>query len=135
MAAIPADEALRLYSTKGNLDGLLKILKKLPKGPGGIIDKTDDKGRNALHFASGFNNVECLEALLNHGAQRDLFDHKGFSSAHFAAGFGSPRTLKILLDRGTDVNLFNEVSSTSSSSCSFCSILSFFKCLFKLIIF
>ncbi len=41
----------------GDVEGL----KKLLAGEGVDVNERDDEGRSALHFASGYNELECMK--------------------------------------------------------------------------
>lgn len=40
------------------------------------INAADDHGKTALHWAASVNNVDAVQVLLAHGANRDAQDHK-----------------------------------------------------------
>jgi Notch-like protein len=40
------------------------------------INFADNSGKTALHWAAAVNNVEALQILLNHGANRDAQDER-----------------------------------------------------------
>ena len=40
------------------------------------INATDDSGKTALHWAAAVNNVEAVQVLLAHGANRDAQNNK-----------------------------------------------------------
>lgn len=40
------------------------------------INAQDNSGKTALHWAAAVNNVEALQILLNHGANRDAQDER-----------------------------------------------------------
>ena len=44
-------------SAAGNAEGLRELLKQ----DGADANQADEEGRTALHFASGYNEVECMQ--------------------------------------------------------------------------
>lgn len=55
-------------------------------------------GKTALHWAAAVNNVEAVQVLLNHGANRDAQDVKEETPLFLAAREGSFQAAKILLE-------------------------------------
>jgi Notch-like protein len=40
------------------------------------INSADDQGKTALHWAAAVNNIEAVNILLSHGANKDAQDNK-----------------------------------------------------------
>lgn len=61
---------------------------------------------NPLHMSADENQIECVEALLQHPSiNKDYRDDEGNSAVHYAARSGSIGCLKALLGAGADPNL------------------------------
>jgi Notch-like protein len=58
----------------------------------------DDNGKSALHWAASVNNVEAVNTLLAHGANRDAQDSKDETPLFLACREGSYQAAKALLD-------------------------------------
>ena len=76
----------------GKADVLADLLKK-----GANKDEQDDEGRTALHFACGYGEIKCAEALLAEGASVDLVDNNKNTALHYAAGYGEVQSVELLL--------------------------------------
>ena len=50
------------------------------------LDEVDNQGRTALSYAAGFGEVECVDYLLQRGAQCDHADNEGRTPLSWAAG-------------------------------------------------
>ncbi|XP_078803735.1 serine/threonine-protein phosphatase 6 regulatory ankyrin repeat subunit C isoform X2 [Oryzias latipes] len=68
------------------------------------INMSDDHGRTALHAAASGGNVECLNLLLNCGAELDIKDILGRSPLHYAAANGNSQCTVSLVRAGAEVN-------------------------------
>nr|XP_032815029.1 neurogenic locus notch homolog protein 1-like isoform X2 [Petromyzon marinus] len=62
------------------------------------VNKVDDLGKSALHWAAAVNNVEATLVLLKNGANKDMQDNKEETPLFLAAREGSYETAKLLLD-------------------------------------
>ncbi|XP_047439714.1 serine/threonine-protein phosphatase 6 regulatory ankyrin repeat subunit C-like [Mugil cephalus] len=68
------------------------------------INTLDDHGRTCLHAAASGGNVECLNLLLNSGAELDIKDDLGRSPLHYAAANGNSQCTVSLVRAGAEVN-------------------------------
>ncbi|CAJ1398866.1 unnamed protein product [Effrenium voratum] len=57
----------------------------LDSASAGLVSLADAQGRTALHLAAAAGDVEVVEMLLEHGAQKNAQDVHGRSPAHIAA--------------------------------------------------
>ena len=79
-------EELPLHSCASNGDA--EGIKALAKEEGVNMDEADNEGRTALHFACGYGEKECTEALLDGGANVNATDKNNNTALHYAAGYG-----------------------------------------------
>uniref|UniRef100_A0A3Q2P2S6 Ankyrin repeat domain 52 n=1 Tax=Fundulus heteroclitus TaxID=8078 RepID=A0A3Q2P2S6_FUNHE len=68
------------------------------------INSPDDYGRTCLHAAASGGNVECLNLLINNGAELDIKDDLGRSPLHYAAANGNSQCTISLVRAGAEVN-------------------------------
>ena len=76
----------------GDDAALLQLLKA-----GADKDEADEEGRTALHFAAGYGEIKCAEALLEAGAAVDAADNNSNTALHYAAGYGQDEGVALLL--------------------------------------
>ena len=62
----------------------------------------------ALHAAAAGSNLECVELLLEHGADPDSQQHGGWAPLHAAVANQDARMVAALLARGADPKRTNE---------------------------
>lgn len=93
--------------------GDAETLKKLVAEKDAGIDDRDEEGRTALHFAAGYDEVECMKILLDAGADINAQDQNGNTVLHYSAGYGAVEATKILLEKGADESLLNEDKKTA----------------------
>jgi len=84
----------------GNLQRVMRLLT--PEN----VNCKDTEGRNstALHLASGYNNIEVAEYLLQHGAHVNIPDKGGLIPLHNAASYGHLDVADLLIRYNTNVN-------------------------------
>ena len=93
--------------------GSLERLKELLAEDGADPDMKDEEGRTALHFASGYGELECMKALLDAGANVDSVDENKNTSLHYAAGYGNTEASELLIKNGADLSLKNAEGKTA----------------------
>lgn len=62
-----------------------------------VIDKQNNLGRSALHYAAGNNNTEITKILLNHKASITIEDIEGYTPVHTSCKYGREEVLHLLL--------------------------------------
>ncbi len=60
-------------------------------------------GATALHIAAGFGRTECVQLLINRGAEVDSVDNEKWTPLHCASAKGHLQTVRTLLDQGADI--------------------------------
>jgi hypothetical protein len=73
----------------------------------GKTDDVDDSGRNALHYAVGFNQAEAVQVLLDNKMDVNAKDKHGNTALHFAAGYAREDIATMLLRAGADGRVEN----------------------------
>lgn len=99
------EEELTLHSaaSTGDHESLAVLLKQ----PGVAVNAADGEGRTALHFACGYGELQCVEALLDARAEVDAVDKNANTALHYAAGYGKVEVVRLLVDAGASVVLKN----------------------------
>lgn len=67
------------------------------------LNMLDENGFTPIMQASWHGQRECLQILLDHGAQIDSKNATGCTAAHFAAGQGHTECLELLISHDSDV--------------------------------
>ncbi|KAL9580521.1 MAG: hypothetical protein Q9212_004443 [Teloschistes hypoglaucus] len=65
---------------------------------------TEDKGGTAIHLAVEWGKAECLQMLLNAGADMEVRNDDGERALHLAAKQDKVELARLLLQRGANVN-------------------------------
>ena len=66
------------------------------------IDAVDAKGEGLLSMAAFNNAVECMQVLVDAGADVNQCNENGYTPLHYAAGLFHPEAVRILLAAGAD---------------------------------
>ncbi|KAH8295482.1 hypothetical protein KR018_012020 [Drosophila ironensis] len=92
--------ALLDAAKKGNLARVQRLVTA------DSINCRDAQGRNStpLHLAAGYNNYECAEYLLEHGADVNAQDKGGLIPLHNASSYGHLDIAALLIKHKTVVN-------------------------------
>ena len=77
-------ERLHEACRKGFLEEALFLLDKASDDERVAVDATDDGGRTALHFASGWGRLDIIDTLLNRGALLEPRDAWGKAPVDWA---------------------------------------------------
>ena len=72
---------------------------------------SSDQGNYALHFASGFNRIDCVRILIDNGADIEKKNSKGNTPILHAAIFGHLKASKILLHHGANLHVVDSDGS------------------------
>jgi hypothetical protein len=99
------DGELTLHSAASTGDH--EALAILLAAPACDVNAKDDEGRTALHFACGYGEIACAEALLSAKADADAMDKNSNTALHYAAGYGRREVVQLLVDAGASVVLKN----------------------------
>jgi ankyrin repeat protein len=79
---------------------------------GALVDLKDDRGRAALHYASGLGHLEVADLLIAHGADVNIQEHWGETPLHWAALEGHLDIVKLLLGKSADASLADSKGET-----------------------
>jgi hypothetical protein len=71
---------------------------------GGLVDHSDAYGFTGLHHCAGKNFVDCMEILINYGADLDAQTKNGVTPMIYAASSNSTVAMSLLLENGADPN-------------------------------
>jgi len=99
------DEELNLHTAASSGDH--EALTVLLATPGVAVNEADSEGRTALHFACGYGEVKCAEALLDAKADVNATDKNANTALHYAAGYGKVEIVSLLVSSGASVVLKN----------------------------
>jgi len=105
--------ALLRAAEAGHLDAL-ELLRR--HGHGLLhrqLEATGPDGSTALIFAATWGNVDCTEALLEWGADKDAATNKGNTALHQAARFGELQCVRLLVRVGADRAKRNQQGKTA----------------------
>ncbi|KAK4206391.1 ankyrin repeat-containing domain protein [Rhypophila decipiens] len=79
-------------------------------------DATDDKGNSALHIAAKMNEVSCLDALVNLGADKNKYNEARETPLYCAAVEGNLAVVQRLLYHSAQLDLQCGLGSGSSTA-------------------
>ena len=106
------EDELTLHSAASTGDH--EALAVLLAAPDCDVNEKDEEGRTALHFACGYGEMACAEALLAAKANADALDKNSNTALHYAAGYGRRDVVQLLIDAGASVVLKNADGKTPS---------------------
>ena len=104
------EEELTLHSAASSGDH--EALAMLLKTAGCDVNAADGEGRTALHFACGYGENKCAEALLDAKADVNATDKNANTALHYAAGYGKVDIVELLVASGASVVLKNADGKT-----------------------
>ncbi len=84
--------------------GGLKKLKRLVEAGHDVNQRDGWMATIPLMYAAMRGHTDCVEYLLQNGAQLDLKDRDGKTALHLAADGGHLEVIKKLVEKGQDVN-------------------------------
>jgi ankyrin repeat protein len=101
---------LMLALDKGNLEIAKLLIPHMEN-----VNKIDDTGSTALHYASeaGDDEIEIITMLLEKHAKLNIQDEDGATALMLAAAGGHVKTVKLLLEHGADASLKNNDGETA----------------------
>ena len=74
-----------------------EVVKRICEKQALVIDKQNNLGRSALHYAAGNNNTEIAKILLNHTASVTIEDIEGYTPVHTSCKYGREEVLQLML--------------------------------------
>jgi hypothetical protein len=84
------------------------------------VNAIDENRRTALHFVAGLGNEECVQLLMEAGAEVEPADKEGFTPLHIAAGEQSSRNVRFIVHcRVCSAALYCQVRSTRIYAASY----------------
>ncbi|KAL2933402.1 BRCA1-associated RING domain protein 1 [Bienertia sinuspersici] len=101
--------ALESASKDGNLDSLRIALDNLEDG---YIDEPLEDGDTALHLASLYGHLACVQLLLERGASVEAKDEDGAIPLHDASAGGYTEIVELLISRASDPECLRRLLET-----------------------
>ena len=68
------------------------------------INRVDDGGLTALHYACSNGTRDIVKRLLDKGADVTITTNRGVTPLHNAVSTGSKEIIKMLVEKGADIN-------------------------------
>jgi hypothetical protein len=78
------------------------------------VDAKDKNGFTALMISTGTDKTDCIQVLLDAGADKNATSAKGFTALMVAASEGHLNSVRLLLSAGVDVNVKTPEGITAS---------------------
>ncbi|MDO5465146.1 MAG: ankyrin repeat domain-containing protein, partial [Akkermansia sp.] len=98
------------YAVRWNTPTLLRAVLALP---GTNADKLiRERGDSLIHYAAESGYSDCVQALIDAGANINTANDKGYFPVHLAAAEGNSDSLQLLMAAGADVNKMMEDNRT-----------------------
>lgn len=89
---------LMAAANNGREDTVELLLDYIEEGNSKLLDAGDSNGKTALYYAVELRRPEILEALLEHGANPNLYSNEGVFPLHKSVMQGEIGILQVLLD-------------------------------------
>ena len=105
------ERRLRILANSGYVDEMRTFLQSTYHVDQ-LINRHDNKGRTALHFASSRGSDEIVHTLLEHGANPNIQDFNGNTPLHLAACTHHIRVITLLLRFGADASATDAFGKT-----------------------
>ncbi|CAH1763524.1 15455_t:CDS:2 [Entrophospora sp. SA101] len=107
------EEKLREAASRGDCDSVIKLLSTLPQPD---LNKSDDKGRTPLHFACAGGYYNCVQLLIEHGANVNVeADVAGNRPIHLAVISNKMECVIALLEAGAKIKINDSFDRTPIS--------------------
>ena len=85
----------------------LKTIKQLLSSNNGLLDRTDQYERTALHSAARYGAASVCKYLLEQGADIHVKDESGNTALHLAIIHRHDHIMEMLLEKHSDINIRN----------------------------
>ncbi|PRP88563.1 acyl-CoA-binding domain-containing protein 6-like [Planoprotostelium fungivorum] len=83
-----------------------------------LVDRKDESGVAALHYASDRGHTELLNLLIESGGNINIQDDEGQTPLHYAAVTDNAEIYKMLINRGADVSITDNEGQNPSQIAS-----------------
>lgn len=80
----------------------LQVVLAQSSNAAALINHCDESGQTALHLAADKGHVECVQKLLEHGANVNAIDRDGISVLQAAVIAGEVEICRLLLEKGAN---------------------------------
>ena len=70
----------------------------------GAVNQPDERGWAPVHWAARWGDRAMMQALIDAGAEIELFDSRGHMALHLAARWGNCEAVRCLLANGADIH-------------------------------
>lgn len=97
--------ALFQVSKRGDDEDMAELLNGSYKVD---VNKPDDTGNFALHYAAAADHTKCVSIMLSKGANPNVTNKLRETPLHKAAARGALRTAKLLVNNGANVNAIDK---------------------------
>lgn len=102
----PEEVDLHKKAKQGDLEGLLAELNERPHRVDEVRAHTRDSSLSSpLLIAAREGTIQCVEALLDKGADKEFRDFRGNTALILASSRGRLEVVRLLLSRGVNVNV------------------------------
>lgn len=105
------ERRLRILANSGYIDEMKTFLQSC-HSIDQLINRHDNKGRTALHFAASRGSDEIVHLLLEYGANPNMQDYNGNTPLHLAACTHHIRVITLLLRFGANVTTTDSFGKT-----------------------
>jgi len=82
-----------------------ELVKQICKSQGVKINKQNNLGKSALHYAAGSNKTEVAIILLEHEASVLVEDKEGYTPVHTACKYGREEVLQLMIKERSEVHV------------------------------
>lgn len=108
----PDGDGVKQAILNGDSDRLCSILEKLPFGP--ETEEAYIQKGPALLYSAYAGHAQCMQLMLEHGADIFASNSDGNTALHLAAGNGHKDCLQVLLERLSNAHQLEELINKSN---------------------
>ena len=105
------------YASRSRSEPVLRlILEKSRSTDVGLVNRGDKDGRSPLLVCTGSKGqgaLECMQTLIDLGADLDVQDIGGFTALHVAAIDRKANRVNLLIENGADLSIKNKAGLTA----------------------